>query len=461
MEVLTASDVKARKELVERVAASPLLNRSTRLRDLLLYVCGRVLDEGAQEIHELEVGHRVFGRDAHYDTIADNIVRVHASMLRKRLNEYFEREGRDEPVIIEIPRGNYAPLFVERPPNHRRAEPRPEQSAALETLAASVWPDPLAAPVALPTTVPQSPQPRWALPIAITLALLFCGLSLYLLWTAGFTLRPSSATVPISPDVRQFWSGIFLPSGSATVVLDDASLDFYQQATGQTIPLGTYFDRSYLTSAEKSTAASRLDPALAYSLMLRRQSSFAYSSLVWNMAQIAADLHASATVQFARDLNFRQVKSGNVVLLGNPQSNPWIQAFDPRVSIGWLFDPQNQIYYPYDKQAPSTQRDQFRAAGDDSHPRIGYATISYLPNLSGSGNALLLTATGGSAMGVAMDFLNDQQSMNTLLERLHAGHAARFPYFEALLKTARGSKELNSVQILLCRPAGAPPVRAQ
>lgn len=190
--------------------------------------------------------------------------------------------------------------------------------------------------------------------------------------------------------------------------------------------------------------------------MLKRQSSFAYSTLVWKMAQIAAGLNASVTVQFARDLNFRQVKSGNVVLLGNPQSNPWIQAFEPRVSIDWLFDPENHIYYPYDKDSPAALRDQFRAAGDDSHPRVGYATVSYLPNLSGSGNALLLTATGGSAMGVAMDFLNDQASMNAIRARLQQGHGSPFPYFEALLKTPRGSKELNSVQILICRPVGRP-----
>lgn len=453
MEVLTSSDVKARKELIERVAASPLLSRSSRLRDLLLYICRRVLDEGAQEIHELEVGHQVFGRDAHYDTIADNIVRVHASMLRKRLNEYFEREGRDEPFIIEIPRGNYAPLFVERPPNRRRAEPRPDQPAAIETLAASVWPDPLSPALPSPVTAPQPPQPRWSLAIAVSVAILFCCLSLYQLWTIRSAARAANATVSIPPEVRQFWAGIFLPSGSATVVLDDSSLDFYQQATGQTVPLGEYFDRSYLNSVEKTAAASRLDPALAYSLMLKRQSSFAFSTLVWKMAQIAADLHCSANLQFARDLSFRQVKSGNVVLLGNPQSNPWIQPFQSRLSVDWLFDPENHIYYPYDKDAPAAQRDQFRAAGEDSHPRVGYATISYLPNLSGSSNALLLTATGGSAMGVAMDFLNDEASMNALRARL--GHSNRFPFFEVLLKTARGSRELNSVQLLICRPAGA------
>ena len=51
---------------------------------------------------------------ADYDTAADNTVRVHASMLRKRVNQYFENEGSAETLVIEIPRGNYAPVFRER-----------------------------------------------------------------------------------------------------------------------------------------------------------------------------------------------------------------------------------------------------------------------------------------------------------------------------------------------------------
>ena len=70
--------------------------------------------EGPAEIHEQEVGHKVFGRPRDYDTGSDNIVRVHASMLRKRLEQYFAEDGAAEPVIVEIPRGNYAPVFHER-----------------------------------------------------------------------------------------------------------------------------------------------------------------------------------------------------------------------------------------------------------------------------------------------------------------------------------------------------------
>src|SRR3954454_6474416 len=134
-----------RKLLVERVASSRYVNRSARLRDLLVYLTTRMLQEDVDEIHEQEVGNKVFGRPANYDTSSDNIVRVHASMLRKRLEQYFAEEGSNEPLTIEIPKGNYAPVFRER-----------EEAAA----------SPLVVP-APPLAAPRATQRRlWALGLA-------------------------------------------------------------------------------------------------------------------------------------------------------------------------------------------------------------------------------------------------------------------------------------------------------
>src|SRR6202041_596048 len=109
-------DIKERRrQLVDQIASSPYFSKSARLRDMFVYVCDRVLDHDVDEIHEQEVGRRVFGRPADYDTSADNTVRVHASMLRKRGDQDFATEGSSEPIVIEIPRGNYAPIFRERP----------------------------------------------------------------------------------------------------------------------------------------------------------------------------------------------------------------------------------------------------------------------------------------------------------------------------------------------------------
>jgi hypothetical protein len=132
MNTLEDCDLQTRKELVRRVVSSSLICKSARLRELFLYLCNKVLDESVYDIHELELGHRVFGRPQHYDTAADNIVRAHASLLRKRLAEYFQTEGINEALIVEIPRGNYALTF-------RKRDPLPVASEALERLETLVF----------------------------------------------------------------------------------------------------------------------------------------------------------------------------------------------------------------------------------------------------------------------------------------------------------------------------------
>src|SRR5882757_9785056 len=117
-DILGASEVvdaELRWTLLQRVMASPRLKRAARLREFLLFVGQRSIRDGCNEIHEQEIGCEVFGRLAGYDTSADNIVRVNATDLRKRIDEYFANEGAHETLVLGIPRGSYAPVFRLRP----------------------------------------------------------------------------------------------------------------------------------------------------------------------------------------------------------------------------------------------------------------------------------------------------------------------------------------------------------
>src|ERR1700722_2938192 len=113
-EGLDQPTIDERRALIDRVAASTQFARSARLRDFLLYVGGQSLKDGCPEIHELEIGAKVFGRSASYDRSQDNIVRVNATELRKRIDLYFATEGAHETLILEIPRGGYKPVFHRR-----------------------------------------------------------------------------------------------------------------------------------------------------------------------------------------------------------------------------------------------------------------------------------------------------------------------------------------------------------
>jgi len=53
----------------------------------------------------------VFGRRPSYDPRIDAVVRTEAVKLRARLKQYYDSEGREDRLIIDLPKGGYVPVF--------------------------------------------------------------------------------------------------------------------------------------------------------------------------------------------------------------------------------------------------------------------------------------------------------------------------------------------------------------
>lgn len=85
--------------------------RAERLIQLLNFLVETTLNGNAQHLKETTIGACVFGRPPDYDPKADGIVRSQACRLRAKLNEYYASEGIQDPIIIGIPKGQYAAVF--------------------------------------------------------------------------------------------------------------------------------------------------------------------------------------------------------------------------------------------------------------------------------------------------------------------------------------------------------------
>ena len=103
-----------RWELALRVADASNFRNCPKLRAFLLYICENAILGRLENVREQPIGTRVFGRPADYNLNEDNIVRVEARELRKRLASYFAGEGRHELLLIEVPKGGYVPVFKPR-----------------------------------------------------------------------------------------------------------------------------------------------------------------------------------------------------------------------------------------------------------------------------------------------------------------------------------------------------------
>ncbi len=165
-------------ELVRRVAASVHFQRSARLREFLLYIADRTLRKHPEEVTEQQIGCHVFGRRPDYSAGEDNIVRSQARLLRLKLQDYFATEGQHEPLVIEIPKGSYVPVFTAR--------------AA-------------AAPEALPAEAERPPAARRRAVPALAVLCILLALASGWLWRQNVRLRAAA-----DDDTPAFpWSGLF------------------------------------------------------------------------------------------------------------------------------------------------------------------------------------------------------------------------------------------------------------
>jgi len=97
-----------------RLLSAPSLRYSERLSRFLKYVVEQQLAGNGSQIKESVLAIEIFDREPSYDSRVDSLVRVEARRLRDKLDKYYAGEGREDPVIIALPKGSYAPTFAAR-----------------------------------------------------------------------------------------------------------------------------------------------------------------------------------------------------------------------------------------------------------------------------------------------------------------------------------------------------------
>ncbi len=104
------SKTAIRKEL-KRLLDSSVLVQSERLGRFLQFTVDHAINERKEVLKEFLIGTEVYDRRPPYHPSHDSIVRTEARRLRSKLKEYYEAEGKDDPVLIYYRPGSYIPVF--------------------------------------------------------------------------------------------------------------------------------------------------------------------------------------------------------------------------------------------------------------------------------------------------------------------------------------------------------------
>lgn len=210
LQVKPSPSVEEAKGELASVLASNLFVRSPQLSRLLEYLCSKYLDGDREEVKEYQIGVEVLGRPSTFDPAEDAGARVEAYRLRKRLKEFYETDGRDHTLRIDVPLGHYTVVFSHVIPpatiptnglNHGPQEEAPASNS----------------PLVEPDSPPLVIDPPKRSPSSYRLAIVAAGV--VALTLAGFLILRSraSTSTALPPAVRLSQPNAAAVSGTARV----------------------------------------------------------------------------------------------------------------------------------------------------------------------------------------------------------------------------------------------------
>jgi hypothetical protein len=420
-------------ELLQRVVNSQELRRASRLRDLLLYIGTRSLKEHAASIREQEIGANVFGRPEDYDTTIDNIVRVNVSELRKRLEHYFMEEGSAEPVLIQIPRGGYLPVFLVRP-----AAAEAAASAALPPAA----PEPVLESVSLqethtPAELASAPEVvakenrrggaflTWALVASLAVALAAIATLFYQNHVLNALMKPWQS----DPGRAAFWSHFFASGQQVDIVTADTSYALAEDILQRPISLDDYLDYNYKSYASLPGITAQTRDAL--NLVLDRNTGsvgdFEAAERVLELGAHSPALKLASARAYTAD----NIKRNNVILIGSRESNPWVELYKDKMNFFVEYDPAHHQSFIVNHAPAAGEQAVYEVVQD---PDRDYSVVAFVPNLSANRYALIIAGTDSQGTRAAGEFITSSEGLAAIRERMPA---EKFPYFEVLLSSSR------------------------
>ena len=348
-----------RWQLAQRIVASPPFQRAERLRTLLLHLVEESIRGNAAQLTEQRIGHQLFGKPEGYSPVDDSSVRSNARLLRLRLHEYYDSCGRSDALILDLPKGSYAPVF--RPANLGPVAPI------------------LSAPVFAPPPPRKGKWRRAMVPVAVGLT---CALLGYLAGRSQNNAAPSSIAPP--------WplSEVFDPNDRTQVVISDLNYGLFCILANRTATLEQYISPQYpalLIPRNPSSREARLVEHFS------RTSFVSYADTVMTNRLLSAlgGKEEKVWVRSARDLKSRDFAEGNFILIGSPASNPWVSLFEHHLNFVEVKPPEQPAYFLNKKPLPGEDAE-YAGIGSTGSAGLTYATHALLPATSGKGSVIIL-----------------------------------------------------------------------
>jgi hypothetical protein len=384
---------------VERIAHSETLRSSESLRRLLRFLGEKSASGEADDLKEYTVGVDGMGRPATYDPRHDAAARIQVGRLRQKLAEYYRTEGKDDSLIIELPKGQFKLVCAIRQDAPAKA-PNGEAFWRNATLVVSIC---LVASV---------------------------------VWALYSTARFSAASRQLartdwSPALQELW-GPFVASDRPLVIMiaDPLFVQFKGFGTYRELVLNTWDE----VSASPSIATIRKalkDPGMERS---SRYTGVSEANASFLLGRTLASHVSHISLARSSEFSWSQLANNNVVYVGAE-----------RIIEGQLQSLPVQLEFIYDY-----------AGVQNAHPRPGepklfadpvatlpnppsedgesYALVSRIPGPAGQGEMVAFTSNSAPARMAAVQLAADPEGAKDMVDRLKAQSRQVPHYYQIVLR---------------------------
>jgi len=399
-----------KREELRRILQSRHFVRADKKARFLEFVTEETLKGNSGQLNEYLIGIEIYERGPQFNPQTDPIVRVQAHQIRRLLEKYYETDGRDSQLRLELPAGHYVPVF-------RSAHEAPLVQIAIPPGHRSSWRD-----------------PRNLLLLALVIACVSVTVLWYRAQKAQRDVTPQ-ASVRSSANLDWFWRPFLTSSRSPLVVIPVHPLlrAAHRGDSAQTMSHGHLIPKQSLPEFLDTIHFRELDEFYFVPSTTDFTAVGETLGLV-RLVQLFAKMNQTPDVKPSRLVNFQEIKSRNTILLGGNQAWSgriflYSEGFRFYQGVIWNKTPkpgESPVYKPeFDPVTNNLIRD--------------YALILMLPNENAEDRILLIYGIYTQGSQAAIEYVTTEEHLAELHRALAESSADKKtppPLFQALLETS-------------------------
>lgn len=414
-----------RLQALQHLLRSRTLANSEAIRRVLKYIVEASVSGRAGEIKEYTIATEALGRPEHFDPKSDNSVRVQMQRLRKKLDEYYGREGASDNLRIRIPTGHYTPQYEEL------AQPKPSGNSA-EPAGLS--------PQSAPPAEKSSVFLGWK-SFALLLAVSIIALGISVFRASGKLAQPIHGRSTLPSSLACLWKPFIAAPNPPLIIYSNGMFlmskegDLYRYFSGAAHPLPIGAKVPSLAGLDRP---GPIPPGVGPLYYFDAYTGTGEVVAAARIGQLLSDAGQNFGIKRDGVVSYDDIRGSNVIFLGASLEDAVLRTLPVKGNL--VFEEASQPEFVgsleiRDLRAPPGQPSLYRLQRDEKTGALEgeFALISLLPGVVPGRYIMVVGGISTIGTQAAAEFATSKAYMKTVAKALGGPKPRASPYFQVLL----------------------------